>query len=331
VYYKIFETKLANKFAVTTKKMKRFLFNIALFLLPILASIIWLFQSDYQRSFAYYFVKNDCFNQGEWIYDRLYDNAKPVDIAFIGTSHTINGVHDILIEKMLNEGRKTDTVDVLSVAYCRHGSNMHYLILKELLKNKKPKILIVEVLEEIRTNSHPIFPYFAQKEDLNLDIPFHRDYFKDYYTATTLRIEQRKKEWLYEYPNRIFNSRLYGNLTFPDTFPKAELAAFSERHLVKIEQNKNRFFKKTGIDFPKLYLQKIKTLCDKNNVELKFLYLPAYGGINVEPTEMQLYQDLAAVLLPPKDILNNPDYWHDTEHLNTVGAEVLGKWLAEQF
>jgi hypothetical protein len=311
--------------------MKHFLKNILLFLLPILVGIIGLFQSDYERTFAYHFVKNDCFNQGDWVYDRLYDNPKPVDIAFIGTSHTINGVHDILIEKTLNEGKGKDTVNVLSVAYCRHGSNMHYLILKELIKNKKPKVLVLEVLEEIRTNSHPIFPYFAQREDFNLDIPFHRDYFKDYYNATTLRIEQRKQEWFYEPEERIFNPRLYGNLTFPDTLAVAELNEFKIRHLAKIEENKNKFFKKTGLNFPKYYFQKMKTLCDKNNVELKFLYLPAYGGIDTAPTEIEIYQSFGTVLLPPKELLNNTDYWHDKEHLNTVGAEALGKWLAMQF
>jgi hypothetical protein len=61
------------------------------------------------------------------------------------------------------------------------------------------------------------------------------------------------------------------------------------------------------------------------------LYLPAFGGINIEPTEMEVYQSLGTVLLPPKAILNNTDYWHDKEHLNTVGAEALGKWLAMQF
>jgi len=311
--------------------MKRFLKNILLFLLPILVGIIGLFQSDYERTFAYHFVKKDCFNQGDWIYDRLYDNPKPVDIAFIGTSHTINGVHDILIEKTLNEQRLEDTVDVLSVAYCRHGSNMHYLILKELLKNKKPKVLVLEVLEEIRTNSHPIFPYFAQREDFNLMIPFHRDYLKDYYSATTLRIEQRKQEWFYEPEKRTFNPRLYGNLTFSDTLAATELAEFKIRHLAKIEKNKNKFFKKTGLSLPIFYLKKIKSLCDKNEVELRFLYLPAFGGINIEPTEMEVYQSLGTVLLPPKAILNNTDYWHDKEHLNTVGAEALGKWLAMQF
>ena len=108
-------------------------------------------------------LKDDCFNHGIWIYDRIHNNEKATDIVFLGSSLTINSINDPLIEQGLD-----NTTSVVNFGYCRLGMNMNYALWKEVLKKKKPRYLILEVREGGGRYGHPIFPYVAASEDVIL-------------------------------------------------------------------------------------------------------------------------------------------------------------------
>ena len=114
--------------------MKRLYKHIILFFLPVLLLIIIVPVNKRQK---YLGLENDCFNHAIWIYDRLYKNSKPVDIAFLGSSHTINGINDKLIEEELKRYNMT----AANFGYCRLGRNLSYVLLKEIIKTKKPRYL----------------------------------------------------------------------------------------------------------------------------------------------------------------------------------------------
>ena len=81
--------------------MKRFIKNILILIIPFLVGVLLIFKAPYSKEFAYSFRKNvDC--NTSWIYYRLFQNNKPIDVAFMGTSHTGCGINDSLIERLVN-------------------------------------------------------------------------------------------------------------------------------------------------------------------------------------------------------------------------------------
>jgi hypothetical protein len=79
--------------------------------------------------------------------------------------------------------------------------------------------------------------------------------------------------------------------------------------------------------YPKHYLEKIFRLCKKNNIEISFLYLPAYGTIYKEPINYNYYKNIGKVYIPPSDILDDKNNWRDYDHLNYAGGEKVSNWL----
>ena len=168
--------------------MKRFLKNTILFLALPITGLAFLFLPDYDKAFAWHFIKGDCGGHGARMYDRIYENTKPVDMAFLGSSHIISALNDEQIEDSI----QSQGIDLhfANLGYCRLGRNMTYVLFKELMKKKQTKYVILEVRNDEDRYSHPMFPYLAKSEDIwNPVILFNRDLFSDIYLATTARVE----------------------------------------------------------------------------------------------------------------------------------------------
>lgn len=308
--------------------MKRFLKQFVIFLLPILGSIVLLFILPLDKSFAYHYIKQDCAGHGAWIHHRIFENPKPVDIAFIGSSRTIHGVMDELLEKELGD---TAAIHVATLGYCRLGRNMSYLLLKDLLKRKHPKVLVLEVREDEDHFSHPMFPYVADAKDVLFPtLLFNRDVLIDPYLNLETRFEYQKQRLLGKIPVTYpQNDRQYG-------YGPSDLQA--EAGLLEIKKQERRLraewkLKAKGrnfhMRFPRSYLHKINQLVKENDIELYFLYLPEYGWPLDMPFELHTYQQYGQVLLPPEEIFTNTRHWMDDGHLNDNGAQELSKWLSK--
>ena len=303
--------------------MKRFYRNIILFLLPLLVLILIL---PVNQRLKYIGLKHDCFNHGLWIYDRIFNNPEPVDIVFLGSSHTINGINDQLIQRNIRK----DNLSVVNFGYCRLGRNLDYILLKEILKKKHPKYLFLEVREDEDEYSHPIFPYIASDKEVLFPYPFFdRDILADIWTHFSYKIEL--------FQDRIFSKALstpvrknnFGFASSPDTV--------SEKILIKDKQKRNShetkltsFERDFHMSFARGYLKRIHKLCNENHIKIIFLYLPSYGVSLNKPKEYNTYLKYGNVWIPPTKIIKNPVNWHDENHLNQTGATALSLWLARE-
>ena len=81
--------------------MKQILLKIALFFGLLAIPLVALFILPYSEEFAYHYVEHDCYNHGAWIYDRIVHNQAPIDIAFVGSSHTIHAFQDKKMEEII--------------------------------------------------------------------------------------------------------------------------------------------------------------------------------------------------------------------------------------
>jgi hypothetical protein len=303
--------------------MKRLYLILLLFLLPLVIAI-YLLPVDQRQKFIQ--LKEDCSGHGIWFYDRVHQNPAPADVVFFGSSHTINSIMDDRIEKQLNE----PSIHVVNFGYCRYGMNIYYALLKEVLKSKKPQILYLEVREDEDRYSHPVFPYIADANDIFLSTPFfNRDLVRDYFDSFLYRLKLLKVQYFRNDSIVPYQGGDFGFMGSADTASKA----FMEK--VKLEQQKpkaglshfGRFF---YMAYPRFYLKKLSELCRENNILLRFLYIPQYGSREKGPLEMMTYMKYGEVLIPPREIFEDPDNWGDENHMNRAGAGKLSDWVAGQ-
>ncbi len=311
--------------------MKKLIKTIFLFSLPFTGGILYLVFTPLDRAFAYHYINDDCAGHGAWVYDRVFRNSRPVDIAFLGSSRTIHGPMDQLLEDSLH--RQTgDSLHVLTLGYCRLGRNMRYVFLKDLLQQKQPEMIVMEVREDASRYSHPIFPYLAESEDaFRPVIWFNQSLFKDMYLALETRFEYHKRNWLRTTPsNYPYNPQPYG---YGSSTIEADPTILEEKKNERIDRaafklkEKGRNF---HLRFARKYLEKISRLANERGIQLHFLYLPEYGWPLDYPLELANYQQYGEVWLPPRTILDDPKNWMDDGHLNDRGARLLSEWLVTQ-
>jgi hypothetical protein len=293
------------------------------FVLPILLLVILY---PVNKRYRYQYLSNDCFNHALWIYDRIYKNSAPVEIALFGSSHTINGINDEIIEKQL-----TDTaLHVANFGYCRLGTNLYYVLLKEFIRKKNPKYVILEVRGDEDWFSHPIFPYLAD----NVDVYFpkllvNRKLFHDYYVAFTYKIQILQDMFFHRIKEAPVRKEAYGFSASADIASINMLDDTAKRRL--ISQRKMGILERNfQMKYPRSYLKKFAHLCRQHDITIYFLYLPHYAARYKQPLELKTYLQYGMILYPPDSLMKNGKNWHDDEHLNLTGSGKLSLWLAEE-
>jgi len=312
--------------------MRRFLRQILLFSLPFLVGLVWLFTGPYAKSYAYNQITKDC-RTGNWMYRRLYESPHPVDIAFVGTSKTMCDVNDALLQERLEKEHGIQS-EIANFGVCRTGENLHYLIAREVLAQKPPKHLFVEVSTHLATNSHFHFPYLAETRDI-LTPPFHQAYFSDLGDFTWNRL-------LYQRENLLGIERTYNDyLRDPQhsfMVVANDIVADSAQMARVAQKRAKTLTPETLTGVPAMvhdvqafaayrYYQRIADLCAAQGTQLHFLYLPSYGVPISQPRELNFYQEMGPVFIPPDSIFHNPKIHMDDSHLNQAGAAKLADWL----
>ena len=306
--------------------MKQVLLKIALFFSLFMIPFVIMFKAPYSKDFAYHFIEGDCYNHGAWIYDRIAKNLTPIDIAFIGSSHTIHAIQDKMIEQLLDSNDH-----LVNLGYCRSGRNFEYILLKMLLEHKKPKLIVIEVYEDEVKNSHDIFPYLADTKDLLLTPTLiNRDYFSDIYNGAVARLEYFKAKYIFSVKVAEPTTELYGYGATDRTATEEELAkniAAWEKRLARFEPES---IEKIKIKYPFAYLAKMIRMIKENNIQMLFIYLPEYGSKLKEPKYAEYYQNAGSLLIPPQFIFDDPTNWMDATHLNDKGSKLISSWIAKQ-
>jgi len=302
--------------------MGRLYRNIILFVLPLVIIIALV---PLNKRFQYEGLKNDCFYHGLWFYDRLFDNKKPVDLAFLGSSQSIAGINDKIVEKEMS----TTGLAIANFGYCRLGMNLNYIVLKEILKTKHPKLIIIEVREDENRYSHPVFPFLGESEDVLFANPFfNRDLMSDIYKHLTFKTEIiqemafKKREVFYP------SAEQFGFCPNDDTASEETLMNKMMEN-EKVRPELKPYIRNFHMKFSRVYLEKINALCKKKGIEIYFLYLPTFGlPRNLKrPKEYSTYIKYGPVIIPPDSIFTKKSHWFDAEHLNVVGSSALSIWI----
>jgi hypothetical protein len=308
--------------------MRNFSKYIILFAFPLVlgTGILFLFPVD--KNFSYHFVKGECDDKANWIYNRIFENDNPIDIAFSGASQTACAIMDEVIETEIN----TDTNNHLNVAnlgYCRRGRDIQYVMLKDLFKHKKPKLLIIEVAEDEPKKSHPVFPYLADSGDLfGSFIFFNQRYFAAIWKGLILRFEHLKfslfksKDLL---PQRLGR---YGYLPSSQVVRSSIIQQNRSNWQKRLSNPKPAFIRKIELNYSKYYLEEIVSLAKRNHCEVVFLFLPESGSDLNSPLLTDYYNEMGNLLILPDSMVKNKLNWKDATHFNDAGALKVSEYVA---
>lgn len=308
--------------------MKQFIKKIVLFSLPIIIGLLAVFFIKADREFCYNYIKGDCDTRGKLFYKRLEKKSVGMDYLFVGSSKTMNGINDGLIEDSLNK-RSQNKLRLYNAGYCRFGRNLDFLLCKEFSKNNALKKIFVEVRADESTTSHPMFPFLANGREiiqganaLNGKLPselYNHTLMNLNYLRCELKLEKKEKN--------KYKLELHGYNNIDRVMERELLEEF-----YKEELNKNKSIDKNALEYhySHYYLNRIKTLCDKKNIELNFIFMPSFGNTTKLPAFKEEYEKWGKVIIGPDSIFNNKSYWKDVAHFNTAGATAFSNFLAKE-
>jgi len=281
-----------------------------------------------------------------WMYERIHFDPTPIDIAFIGTSHSMNGIDGGAVRAALAEAGG-GCRDVVNFGFPSYGRNLHWLIARELLENRKVGTLVLEVFENESRKAHPFFGNIADVPDI-LQAPalINLNYLSDIAKLPARQFMLGLKTLMPERfgLRRAFDPAHYDGADVDNTrqvqvggvvltplrdriLPRAQLERAAAR--LRAEKNANMLgerFEALEYRFPRHYLDAILALARQRGVTVKFLYLPTYAYIRGAPRDPSLYAGQGE-MLNAGEALADPDYWYDPDHLNLQGAAVLSARL----
>ena len=113
-----------------------------------------------------------------WAYERMHFDDRPIDIAVVGPSKTMNGVSAPRIEEQL--ASRGITAHVANFSAVAAGRNLQWAVVHELLKTKSPKVIVVGVDAHPFFYGHPAFKYVAPASAMIAPpAPLLHNYFRD--------------------------------------------------------------------------------------------------------------------------------------------------------
>jgi hypothetical protein len=271
-----------------------------------------------------------------WAYERIHDVARPIDVAFVGSSRTMLAVDDGTLESVLADGFGR-RLGVANLAVAWEGRNQQYLLAKELLSTQACRVLVLEVMERESRFSHPYFRYLADSGDvLRAPLLLNRNYLKD-----LAYLPHRNLELL----ALTARARLAGagaslvpprpeSAHHPVLTDLDRSASFMQEARRKEDAREMAHYLPDNLDwlefrYPRAYLRRIADLADRHGVKLVLLYMPRFGRL-VPPHDLDRYLELGPVWTPPAGIIVDPGNWADATHMNGRGNGATTSWLAER-
>lgn len=311
--------------------MRKLIRHITFFIFPFMAGIVYLFYVPVAKNFSYHFIKGECDNKASWIYHRIFEDNRNIDIVFSGASQTGCAVMDKLIEEELC-AYSEEKINVVNLGFCRRGRDIQYIMLNDLFKNKNPKILVLEVAEDEPKKSHPVFPYLANTSELfSSGIFYNQRYLTAIWKGIIVRFEYLKF--------RIFKSGVmstaikesFGYRPSSQTVSIEKLEKNSADWEKRLKIKKSKLLRRIELNYSKNYLEKIVNLANRNNCKILFLYLPESGSNLRIPLLSDYYKNLSDLVILPESIINNKSNWKDATHFNDLGAVETSEYIIDKF
>jgi hypothetical protein len=287
-----------------------------------------------------------------WIYERIHFDRTPIDVMFVGTSHTVFGVNSTQVEQAYTAvtGR---SLHVVNFAMQHLGRDIDYLFAREAIESRSVKLLIIEVPDDEPRSLHPAFFELATLREL-VDAPIliNTSYLPNLarlpLRQVTLFARSIAPGWFgtrlnfdpagYRGPNWDDTYEERGSVDYPVLHPVPRLqtptAAELELERAHYERMVDDKLSLPGFLQPLehranlVYLQRTIDLARRHGVAIQLLYLPSYRA-PASPRFAAFYAQFGP-LWYPEAIYADASNWSDVNHLNYRGASALSLWLGNR-
>lgn len=283
--------------------------------------------------------------RARWIYERLHDDPTPIDVAFVGPSRVEAGVSaPRLAAKLAERGLPAN---VVNFSLPETGRNINALVVDEMLSTKRPRLLVIGVIEKPSRFGHSAFKYIAPRKML-----VDPGYFGNInYLSDLIYVPFRSMKLFAAdlFPKAMgldkeFNPNTYrgsvvettGDVRLPDGQIKngSQPASLAELHrgVTKLERGTNPPIlgpKFADVEFgdERYFIRHIAAAAQRHGVKVVFLALPYYTGPSTLQ-EADLYSRYGKIW-NAGFLSTHPELYSDYAHVDTRGAEVLTDWLVE--
>lgn len=251
------------------------------------------------------------------VLDRIRINPTPIDIAFIGTSHTVSAIDDARLETALAAGH------VANLGTNWMGRDMHLFLLRELLTHKAPRLVVIEVNEREHPFGHVVLPFAGGLGEV-LCCHAYLDPTLPRRLAAFLR-QQALHAVAGAFPAEPSGPAFREDHTWmplEGTRSNPELDLNTSRHWLRTLPVTQLYGLKT--------VERMAAMAKAGGVRLVFLYQPNYVHVAAPPHGTRAaYTALGSVLELPAELGSDPALWYDDGHLNRNGVRVLSPALAE--
>ena len=257
------------------------------------------------------------------LYNRTRTDPRPVDVAFLGSSHTVNGIDDQGLEADL--AARHLPVKVANLGMFVMGRDLQHRLVSQLFAYKHPRLVVLEINEHVAPLNHPYMPYVGEASDLLACGPT--------WNLPSMGLLFLKQQWL-----GLTDALLPGRPPIP-TLPQspygwqplfdvwsgqANPPSFGDK-LERFAGPRARMSLYRASDYYEdCQVARIATLVHARNAKLMFLYLPEYKyAADPDPGLIARYSRLGPVVVIPRNIAEDRGDWADHAHLNRKGSEAL--------
>ena len=313
------------------------LFMVALTVLTVFIAVSALPQNRYIR---FQSLRGTLHARAEWVFDRIHSDPTPIDIVIVGPSRTAVGIDGALLHRLIRDETGAD-LKVANLGFAEPGPNLAYLMLRETMEVKQPRLVIVGILEQQTRNGHPAFKDLADATDIVASpIVVNWDYFRNliFLPMRQLRLAADTLFAPLLGYRRHFDPAAYGGAdldlieAFPvNKTPPATVAQLDDQIGMLRDGLTHPFLPSSlgAVEFAaqRTYFNKMKMLADAHGAKLLFVYFRSYKGPSL-PLDLSFYEKLAPVISPPTAITDDPENYFDVGHLNARGRDAFTAWLA---
>lgn len=283
--------------------------------------------------------------RSQWIYERSHFDPQPVDVVFLGPSRIGAGVNAPRLGAAL--AARGLPSNVVNFSLPEAGRNINWIIFRELMQTKRPKLVVIGVMEKPSRFGHSTYKFLAPRADIvNPGYPTDFNYFSDLVYLPYRQAELFAADVAPGVlgPTKTFDPATYrghsldttGDVVLPDgTVKHANYpASMNElmRGVTKLERGMHppilpRRYADLEFGDERHYIRLIVALAHAHGAQVAFLFLPYYTG----PSELQ-EQDFYDQFGPTWNagfLASHPEMYSDYGHLTSPAAADLTDWLVD--
>ncbi|MEP4445374.1 MAG: hypothetical protein ABJQ55_01320 [Hyphomicrobiales bacterium] len=277
-------------------------------------------------------------------YAMIYQQSDPIDIAFIGSSRSVQGVGTEEIVDVIGSD-----IDVRSFAKSWRGQGINYTIMRDLLEQRHVKTMLVEVNMPETGTFHGHFFLVGRLSDWLMSQRFRNKYLLDLEAlgkTSKNMIDRFTEQWtlaLLGALPQFDNAHLQVALDQRECRSKEEKRREQAYWDQKLDYYQTYYVDKTwewGLDEKRArhdtgFLRAIKALTDENDVELIFYHMPEALNLTLNPEFAQEFEAEigAPLIIPPAQLTRDVEAmfgFADATHMTQRGRAFYSTWLANR-